>query len=363
MENNLWQFSLELFHMAIWVLILIGIFFFLVRKCSIKLIVITTTLVTLTLISLGAYVRLADAGLGCPDWPGCYGKLTPESAKGDIIAAELNNPNGPVTAKKAWIEMTHRYLASVVGIMIIAIFVKSFSFKNTQKKQGKFSRKLNVPFFLVLAVIFQGLLGKWTVTMLLKPAVVTLHLAGGMLILGLLAYMVGDYRPRLPKISDLGVIQKLVSLAVVAVFLQIILGGWVSTNYAGLACVDFPTCHDVITPDMNFSEGFNIFRELGKNADGGDISHSGLTAIHMVHRLGAFVVSLILVALAYKLIRNPNLLRDGALVVVVLSVQIALGIINVIYLLPFFAAVAHNTVAGVLLSVLVMLKSRLKNSQ
>ena len=305
---------------------------------------------------------MADANKSA-DWPGCYGKLTPESAKGDIIAAELKNPNGPVTARKAWIEMTHRYLASVVGIMIIAIFAKSFSFKNTQKKQKKFGGKVTVPFFLVLAVIFQGLLGKWTVTMLLKPAVVTLHLAGGMLILGLLAYMVGDYRPRLPKISDLGVIQKLVSFAVVAVFLQIILGGWVSTNYAGLACVDFPTCHDVITPDMNFSEGFNIFRELGKNADGADLSHPALTAIHMVHRLGAFVVSLILVVLAYNLIRNPNLLRDGALIVVVLLVQIVLGIINVIYLLPFFAAVAHNTVAGVLLSVLVMLKSRLKNSQ
>ncbi len=363
MENNLWQFSLEFFHMAIWVLILIGIFLFLVRKCSIKFIVIATALVTLTLVSLGAYVRLADAGLGCPDWPGCYGKLTPESAKGDISAAELINPNGPVTARKAWIEMTHRYLASVVDIMIIAIFVKSFSFKKSQKEQKKFTRKVTIPFFLVLAVIFQGLLGKWTVTMLLKPAVVTLHLAGGMLILGLLAYLVGEYRPRLPKISNLGVIQKLASFAVVTVFLQIILGGWVSTNYAGLACVDFPTCHEVVTPDMNFSEGFNVFRELGKNAEGGDLSHPALTAIHMVHRVGAFVVSLILAVLAYKLIRNPILFRDGAIVVGVLLVQITLGIINVIYLLPFFAAVAHNTMAGGLLSVLVMLKSRLKNSQ
>ena len=222
---------------------------------------------------------------------------------------------------------------------------------------------ITIPFFLVLAVIFQGLLGKWTVTMLLKPAVVTLHLAGGMLILGLLAYLVGEYRPRLPKISNLGVIQKLASFAVVTVFLQIILGGWVSTNYAGLACVDFPTCHEVVTPDMNFSEGFNVFRELGKNAEGGDLSHPALTAIHMVHRVGAFVVSLILAVLAYKLIRNPILFRDGAIVVGVLLVQITLGIINVIYLLPFFAAVAHNTMAGGLLSVLVMLKSRLKNKQ
>ncbi len=362
MNNISWQFFVEYLPFLCWALILLGIFFLLTWKISTKNLVVLTALTTLFLVSLGAYVRLADAGLGCPDWPGCYGKSTPIEAHDQIAKAELEHPDGPVTIEKAWTEMAHRYLASVVGIMILVILVKSIAAYRSKKDDEGLLDSVLLPLILFLSVLMQGILGKWTVTMLLKPAIVTLHLAGGIFILGCLAYMVGGYLPVISNIVRRAYLSGLVTLSIVVVFLQILLGGWVSTNYAALICIDFPLCQGNAWPQMNFSEGFNIFRELGQNSDGYILSVPAITSIQWTHRIGALIVSFILIHLIYKLYQDFNLRFYGWIILICLGLQVSLGIINVMFLLPFFAAVAHNTFAGVLLSVLVMLKSRLSHS-
>jgi heme a synthase len=304
------------------------------------------------IIVLGAFVRLSDAGLGCPDWPGCYGHIGVPDAAHDIAKAEQAFPGKPVEARKGWIEMVHRYFASSLGLLILVIaFV---AYKNRQKlHQG-----IGLPIALVGGVIFQGMLGMWTVTLLLKPVIVTGHLIGGMTILALLAWLAlrqyAGTRIMVPAGLALHGRAALIVLAC-----QIILGGWVSTNYAAMACVDFPTCNTSFVPKMDFANAFHIFRELGMTAQGALLSHEALTAIHWSHRLGALITALVLLTLALRLQKVTELKKAGRMLLAVLVLQITLGITIVLLSLPLPLAVMHNAFAALLLVTLVIINFRM----
>ncbi len=304
-------------------------------------------------VTFGAYVRLTDAGLGCPDWPGCYGELTPKQAADDIAKAEKIMPSGPVTLGKAWNEMNHRYIAGILGVLIIIMAVMSWLNKQPKNIPRWF------PTALGFVILMQALFGKWTVTLLLKPAIVTGHLLGGMLIFSLLAWQV--VRIRGNKVLATFALRLAAVIALVAVAFQIALGGWVSTNYAALACTDFPTCHGEIKPKaMDFEHGFIIARELGKTAKGDLLSRESLTAIHWVHRVGALIIAGIVGAFAFALVRSKRWRGMGIGLATLLIAQILLGIGNVLLSLPLPIAVAHNGVAALLIAQLVMINTRMR---
>ncbi|WP_137937058.1 COX15/CtaA family protein [Chitinivorax sp. B] len=316
--------------------------------------VLVAMLLTLFVVVLGAYVRLSDAGLGCPDWPGCYGKLTPVHAQDEIAAAMAEQPHGPVSMPKAWKEMVHRYFASTLGLLVLLIAVIAWM-KRQSLRQSPW-----LPSGLVVVIVFQGLLGMWTVTLLLKPAIVTAHLIGGMTTLALLTWLLLRQLFPIPRpIAGLRSLRPLGWLALVVTCAQIVLGGWVSTNYAALACTDFPTCHQTWLPDMAFADAFHIFRELGMTPDGTLLSHDNLTAIHFTHRVGAVLTTLVAGWLAVRLINNPKLKPFGWLLLASLACQVLLGIANVLLHLPLALAVAHNAGAALLLISLVTVNYRL----
>ncbi len=310
---------------------------------------------TFGVIILGAYVRLSDAGLGCPDWPGCYGKLSPAHAAQAIAEAHAAQPGGPVSTHKAWKEMTHRYFASALGLLILIIGVMAWRLRE-QLMQG-----VGLPLSLIVLVIFQGLLGMWTVTLLLKPVIVTLHLLGGMSTLALLVWLGQRQSQSIPqmRVQDAVHTRRWAAAALAMVFIQIALGGWVSANYAALACADFPTCKGAWVPAMDFNHAFHFTRELGKTAQGDLLSLASLTAIHWVHRVGALVTLLLLGVLVFKMLRITSLAKLGVLIALILGTQIGLGISNVLFSLPLPVAVAHNGVAALLLISLVVLNFRL----
>ncbi|HKQ26449.1 MAG TPA: COX15/CtaA family protein [Burkholderiales bacterium] len=356
-DSAIWQFSLNALHAAGWggsLLVALVVF---ARYLRLRTLVMATTVVTLALVMLGAYVRLTDAGLGCPDWPGCYGKLSPKHAAAEIRAAEAVAPVGPVSLPKAWNEMLHRYVASLVGVMIMAIAWQTLRRRRRHNPGADDpSAGIGLPLAMVGLVIAQGLFGKWTVTLLLRPAIVTLHLLGGMALVALLAWLTARHleisggQP-----STLRAIRPWVVLGLVILAVQISLGGWVSTNYAGLACVDFPTCHGEWAPAMDFGQGFHFSRELGMTADGEALSNQALNAIHWAHRVGALVTFAYLAILAHSAMRLRGLRRFGIGVLVLLLIQVMLGIANVLASLPLPLAVAHNGVAALLLAALMML--------
>ncbi|MEO8003806.1 MAG: COX15/CtaA family protein [Betaproteobacteria bacterium] len=358
-NSAVWQFSLNMAHAAIWGVPLLAALYVFVRYVRPRHLVAATLLATLALVMLGAYVRLTNAGLGCPDWPGCYGKLSPTFAADQIQAAATSQPDGNVSLPKAWREMVHRYFASFVGIMILAIAIQAFrGRRNRRSDHDDPANLVGLPIALVAIVVLQGLLGKWTVTFLLKPVIVTLHLLGGMTLVALLAWLcarhwrlTGGQPSRLREIRSVA----LIGLAVLCV--QIALGGWVSTNYAALACVDFPTCHGLWKPVTDFGHGFHFFRELGMTADGEPLSNDALNAIHWAHRIGALVTFLTLAFVAHRALRVPALRGMAFALVALLLVQVSLGIANVAASLPLPVAVAHNGVAALLLATLVMLNS------
>jgi heme a synthase len=358
MQDSIWQFSLHTVHALAWGGSLALALYLFVRYLPLRPLVLLTTVVTLSLVALGAYVRLTDAGLGCPDWPGCYGKLSPLHADEAIRDAERVAPAGPVSVGKAWREMLHRYLASLVGAMIVAIAIRVWL--NRRRRRSLFEgpeTRLGLPLLLVGAVIIQGLLGKWTVTLLLKPAIVTLHLLGGMFILALLAWLTARHLqlPGAQRPAEARAIRPWAALGLMVLGVQIALGGWVSTNYAALACVDFPTCHGTFMPAMDFDHGFHVLRELGMTAAGEPLSNEALNAIHWTHRVGALVTFAFLGLLAYWASRIAGLRAYGTALMVVLVAQVGLGIANILAMLPLWVAVAHNAVAGLLLAALVML--------
>ncbi len=276
-----------------------------------------------------------------------------------ILDAQRLAPAGPVSPGKAWREMLHRYLATLVGAMIVAIALRAWIERRAFRRQGASDprTRLGLPMLLVAVVVLQGLFGKWTVTLLLKPAIVTLHLLGGMAIVALLAWLSGRHLglPGAQRPAQARALRPWAALGVPVLLVQIALGGWVSTNYAGLACVDFPTCHGSFQPDMDFEHGFHVFRELGMTAAGEPLSNAALNAIHWTHRLGALVVLLYLGFVGLWAIRVPGLRAYGTVLVAALLSQVILGIANVLAMLPLALAVAHNAVAGLLLAVLVML--------
>jgi len=307
----------------------------------------------LALIMLGAWVRLTDAGLGCPDWPGCYGKLTPTQAREQITRAveQQGGEHGPVSMGKAWREMVHRYIATGLGLLIIAIAVMAW------RRRAELRQSPALATALVGVVVLQGLFGKWTVTLLLKPAIVTGHLVGGMLTFALLLWLWLRQKPPARYVDAEPVaalrIPALVALSLVAI--QIFLGGWTSTNYAALACTDFPTCHGQWWPDANFRDGFHFVRELGRTADGDMLPLEALTGIHMIHRLGALAVLAVVGWVGVRTVRSIGERALGVAILAMLALQWALGLANVWLSLPLPVAVAHNGGAAVLLGLLVVL--------
>jgi cytochrome c oxidase assembly protein subunit 15 len=306
---------------------------------------LVATLLAFAVIALGAYVRLSDAGLGCPDWPGCYGHwLGVPDAQHEQHAAAQAFPERPVDTGKAWKEMLHRYLAGTLGLLILTLTILSW------RRELRSRQSPALPTALLGIVGLQAALGMWTVTLLLKPVIVTLHLLGGMTTLSILAGMVMAQRTTGAEATLRSPASPLALAALLAVIVQIALGGWVSSNYAALACPDFPTCQGQWRPAMDFSHAFTLHRELGQTADGQLLSLAALTAIHWTHRLGAVVVALIVSTLALSLIRRQGWRTWGSLLAGLLLAQIALGIGNVLWSLPLALAVAHNLGAACLLT-------------
>ena len=307
-------------------------------------------------ISLGAYVRLSDAGLGCPDWPGCYGKLlgVPDSHH-EVNAAQAAFPHAPVEAAKAWKEMIHRYLAGILGLVIAALAVLAI----WPRRQATVAPQI----FLVGLVLVQAALGMLTVTWLLKPVIVTLHLLGGMLIL---ATLVGiRAHNATARIDTTTPALKKAAWAITAIILmQIALGGWTSANYAAMACSDYPLCQGQLMPaDMDWSHAFVFNRELGQTSDGQMLSLQTLTAIHWTHRSFALVVLAACVAFAMRLQQQDDTRHFGQLLLAAVLVQVLLGISNVWLQWPLGLAVLHNTGAAILLAVTVYTTVQLQRAQ
>lgn len=317
--------------------------------------ILATLVLALGVVSLGAYVRLSDAGLGCPDWPGCYGKVTPHHAA-DAINAELaERPDGPVSHAKAWKEMVHRYFAGTLGLLVLGIALLAW------RGRGASDAGSGLPTLLLGLVVFQALLGMWTVTQLLKPLVVTAHLLGGMATLSLLLWLWLRERGRIGHVYHARIdhLRSGALFGLALVVTQIALGGWVSTNYAALACADFPLCQGVWMPLMEFEPGFTLHRELGETATGELLPLAALTAIHWVHRVMALVVALYLGWLALRLLRAPGYAGMGLAIGALLALQVSLGIGNVLLSLPLALAVAHNAGAALLLAGMVWLNFRM----
>jgi len=320
---------------------------------------VLTLFITFDLVIFGAFTRLSDSGLGCPDWPGCYGSASPLGARDEIHAAQTAMPSGPVTHGKAWVEMVHRYLATGVGVLITVLTLASWWLRRRLPNDARVSP--GWAGFTLLWVCLQGAFGALTVTMKLYPAVVTLHLLGGLTLLALLAAQAQGLKPHalaLPAGLRLG-LAGLLGLAVI----QVALGGWVSTNYAVLACRDFPACQGSWWPAMDFEQGFTLNRALGAGSDGGYLPFAALTAIHMVHRLGAAVVLSVMLLIAWKLHRVGGTARSGGLALVALAAWQAIsGISNVVLGWPLAAALAHTAGAAALIVLLVTLLVRARQA-
>jgi len=320
---------------------------------------VLATLLALGVISLGAYVRLSDAGLGCPDWPGCYGHLigVPDTPHEQSVAVQAF-PDKPVEAHKAWKEMVHRYFAGTLGLLVAAIAGLAWQYR----------RALNQPPWTATALLgvvgLQALLGMWTVTLLLRPVIVTAHLLGGMTTLALLVWLL---LPRQPGANDdtfrrAGTLRLHAALALLAIVAQIALGGWVSSNYAALICNDFPTCLGAWVPDMDFTAAFSLHRELGRTTGGDFLPGTALIAIHWSHRIGALIVALVAGSLALRLMRLSEWRTWGIWLALSLFIQIGLGIANVLLFLPLHIALAHNTGAAILLAVALAINLALRRN-
>jgi len=309
-----------------------------------------SVLLALTVIVLGAYTRLSDAGLGCPDWPGCYGHL---SVPDKVTDATFQRP---LEAGKAWKEMIHRYVAGTLGLLILVILIL------VAKKKTRYKQTIVVPLLLLGTVIFQALLGMWTVTLLLSPIIVTAHLLGGLTTLSLLWWLYLNQKPIHHELST-KVTSGLKLMAVIGLLLviaQIFLGGWTSSNYAALACgTDFPQCAGRWWPAMDFSNAFDIGHEQGINYEYGVLDSPARTAIQVVHRIGALILFTYFTIFSWVLIKKGRGFRFlGAVLILVLLLQVSLGIMNVMLGLPLLIAVAHNLGAALLLLTVIAINHR-----
>ena len=318
---------------------------------------------TFDLIVFGGFTRLTDSGLGCPDWPGCYGLANPFLAHEHIAAAEELMPTGPVTVAKAWIEMIHRYFAMAIGVLIMALTITSW----VQWRRTRAAAFHPLwPTVLLFWVCLQGAFGAWTVTLKLQPVIVTLHLLLGMTLLALVVWLGGraDHllqpRPAAPAPSALRRLRPLAILSGAVLLVQLALGGWVSTNYATLACNDFPLCNGQVIPEMDFEHGFTLWRELGKTAAGHYLPFSALTAIHWVHRNFAAVVVLVLGWTAWRAWKLPGLHGTARNLVLALAAQALTGIATVFLNFPLAIAVLHNAGAALLVLLVTVLNYKVQ---
>ena len=342
---------------------------------------------TFDLIIVGSFTRLTDSGLGCPDWPGCYGTASPFSAHAQIHAAQQMMPTGPVTWTKAWIEMVHRYFAMTVGILVITLTVIAWrlharntstltstlnisaltstantsalniSTTNTSAKTFSLSTSPWLPTNIFFLIVIQGLFGALTVTQKLQPLIVTVHLLLGLLLLCSLAWLLLKQTKTFSENfqTQTTPYKKFVVMGLVLLVMQIMLGGWVSTNYAVLACTEFPQCQGVWLPTMNFEQGFTLWRALGYTHTGAPLDINALVAIHWTHRTFAYIVALYLFSLALYLYKVKPLRKWAGLLAAMLMLQLMTGIANIIFKWPLLIALLHSAGAAVLLLLMVTL--------
>ena len=325
---------------------------------TIKKLVLFSILFAILVVSLGAYTRLTHAGLGCPDWPGCYGLLDVPETADQIRIAEQAFPERPVELQKAWNEMIHRYFAGALGLLILLIAILTLK-----------SRKKGLPLFLPLTilviVIFQAALGMWTVTMKLMPVVVMAHLLGGFTTLCLLFLLYLRLTPYQVPSGD-GGLRKYTKYGLIGIGIltaQIALGGWTSSNYAALVCTDLPICQAGWVEQLSFENSFDLIPPERETYEFGYLQHNERVTIHVMHRIGAIITALYLLWLATVVFMKANsqFFKNCALGVgAILFIQVALGVSNILFSLPLFVAVAHNVVAACLVLMLIALTYSLK---
>ena len=342
---------------------------------KVRKLVAVTLFLTFDLIVFGGFTRLTDSGLGCPDWPGCYGQANPFQAHADISAAQAAMPTGPVTVAKAWIEMIHRYLAMAVGVLIVSLMLLAWRRWWRARRSGAAAPGAAgagagarapavaalspwLPTFLFGFVCLQGAFGAWTVTLKLQPVIVTIHLLLGMGLLGLLTWLYSRQQTQSALDASARSLRLPARIALLLLVMQIALGGWVSTNYATLACTDFPLCHGEVVPTMDFAHGFTLWRQLGMTAAGDYLPFPALTAIHWVHRNFAFIVIAAVLWAARRALQVTALRTLGRALMGAVGLQFLTGVATIYLQWPLALAVAHNAGAALLVLLLVMLNYR-----
>ena len=316
---------------------------------------VLATLLALFVVLLGAYTRLTHAGLGCPDWPGCYGFISVPVSEAQLAHAELHFPDTPVHVAKGWSEMVHRYFAGGLALLILLLAAQAWR----RRKQA--GQPLKLPLLLLAVVIAQATFGMWTVTLKLWPQVVTAHLLGGVATLSLLFLLTLRLSGAFPVQPQLPTrLQRLAAIGLLLVVVQIALGGWVSANYAALACTDVPLCQGQWWPEADFANGFHLTQHIGPNYLGGKLDSEARTAIHLTHRVGAMLVTASLLGLAWQL-KIAGFKDMAMLLVSALALQIALGVSNVLFHLPLVVAIAHNAGSAALMLSVVMINYLLRS--
>lgn len=330
------------------------------RKPAFRL-ALLAVVVAVMVVVLGAFTRLVDAGLGCPDWPGCYGYIMWPESEAEIASANQIFPDAPVETDKTWPEMVHRYFAAGLGVITIGLLVMCWRSRSAVSHQP-----IKLPIFLLALIILQGMFGMWTVTLKLWPQVVTLHLLGGFTTLSLLWLLTlrlnnSHWQVNTASYNSLLRLKPLTIIGLLIVVVQIALGGWTTSNYAALACPDLPTCQAQWLPNMDFAEGFNFLQGIGPNYLGGVMNNEARVAIHFAHRVGAVVTLLYVGWLTLQLWRagfaGTKLMAQ--VIASVLLLQFCLGLSNILFNFPLFVAVSHNAIGALLLLTLVTLTHRL----
>lgn len=322
------------------------------HKTLLRRLATLSMMVALIVVMLGAYTRLTQAGLGCPDWPGCYGRMVVSSLQGELPVAQARFPDTPIESVKAWTEMTHRYVAGTLVCLIVLMNVLVFRARSLGQ-----STPWRVPVTVFFLLVFQALLGMWTVTLKLLPLVVMGHLLGGILIFSCLCY----FRLQLSTLrqADNAVWRFWITLGLLLVLCQIALGGWVSSNYAGVACVGFPKCNGQWLPALHLTDGFHLFLPIGANYQGGQLDYEARVTIQWVHRIGAMVVAGYMLGLSAWLWTRARFMALRVITFLMIGVvfaQFSLGLLNVYYFLPLSVAVLHNGVAALLLALCFALR-------
>ena len=332
------------------------------RKPGFKL-ALCGSILAVFVLGLGAFTRLADAGLGCPDWPGCYGHMFWPDTATEVEKANQLFPDMPVEHDKTWPEMVHRYFAATLGLLSIGLVV--FAFKHRQKDQP-----FKLPLFILAFIILQGMFGMWTVTLKLWPQVVTAHLLGGFTTFALywlLTLRLNNRHWQLPTtvLEKTQALKTAAMIGMIVVACQVALGGWTTSNYAAVACPDLPTCQNQWLPEMNFAQGFDVFQSIGPNYLGGTLDNESRIAIHFSHRMGAIVTTIYLLVLAAMLFKINYRETDTMAKVIMgmLVLQLLLGLGNIAFHFPLAVAVAHNLGGAFLLLTLVTLNYRIRTSR